>query len=282
MPKPRPKPQARGLAAGLRLHRKASGLSSTQVGDKLGWSQSLVSRIETGRRNVSAEEVSAMLAVYGVTGEDRDTLIAMARDADRPNWLETRYADVPAQAKTLAQCESEAVRLVYLDLILVCGMLQTPSYIRAMMLAGGVPARDIEARVGLRLERQKVLDRPSPPHLVAFMDEAVLHRKMGGARVMAEQLRHLVEMAKRPNVELRVIPFDHGGHAGVDGMYILVEFAEARPVVHLEHTRSGLFLDEPQDVHPYIEATASLAAVALDNEQSVHLVTDTLAHYQRE
>lgn len=271
MPKPKPKPQARGLAEGLRLARKATKLAMVEVAEKLQWSQATLSRIETGVRNASAEEVSALLAVYQVTGEQRESLIEMARDVDRPNWLETRYTDVPTQAKTLAQYESDATRIVDAGLILIPGLLQTASYARSVMHTTGVSPADIQARVDLRLERQKLLARRNPPRLVAFIDEAALRRRIGGARIMADQLRHLVTMA-RSTAELRVIPFDVGGHPGVNGAYVLLEFADARPIVHLEHRRSGVFLHQALDVDPYVEATASMNAIALEPMQSVRMV----------
>ncbi|GLZ39239.1 helix-turn-helix transcriptional regulator [Actinokineospora sp. NBRC 105648] len=282
MPKPRQKPQARGLAAGLRAARRVTPLSAMDVSAKLGWSQSTISRIETGKRNAAPEEVIAMLALYGVTGDERERLVALARDADRTTWLETKYRMVPEQAKTMALYEREASEIVDFGLILMPGLLQTPAYVRALMNSGGVPVASIEPRVQLRLERQTVLDRPKPPKLLAIMDEAVLHRRFGGRRVMAEQLQHLLAMARNPDIDLRVIPFDHGGHAGVDGGFHLVRFEDASPVVHLEHTRSGLFLDERDDVAPYEAAIASMATVALDAEQSARLVTEVLATYQQE
>lgn len=280
MPKPKPKPQARGLAEGLRAERKATKLALVEVADKLGWSQSTVSRVETGKRPASPEEVAALLAVYGVTGERRDSLVEMSRDADRSNWLETRYADVPEQAKTLAKYESEAVRLAYVGVVLVPGLLQTRSYTSALMNSGGVPPADIEARVTLRMERQKVLNGKNPPKLVAFLDEAALRRRIGGAHVMADQLRHLIELSAKPNIDVRVAPFDVGGHPGIDGAYFLLEFGNANPVVHVEHKRSGLFLHETKDVDPYVEATATMNAVALDPMQSGRMLEAIAADYE--
>lgn len=282
MPKPRPKPQARGLAAGLRSARKASGLTTTAIAEKLGWSQSLVSRAETGKRHTAPEEVAAFLAVCGVTGGERDRLISMARDRDRPNWLETRYSEaVPSQATTLAQYESEATEITDVALVLIPGLLQTPAYTRAMMVSGGVVAHQVEPRVSLRLERRELLDHPDPPAFTAIIDEAVLHRRIGGEQVMVEQLRHLVAMAERPQVNLRVIPFDHGGHAGVNGAFALIRFRHGGPVVHLEHLRSGLFLDEPSDVVPYTDAVARMITIALDPAQSADLVMGMAARYER-
>jgi len=109
VPKPRPRPQARGLAAGLRAMRNEAKLPMQWVADQLGWSQSTVSRIEAGKRVVTPEEVAALLATYRVTGERRDRLIAMARDAERPGWLETQPAGIPVQTSMLAQYETEAI-----------------------------------------------------------------------------------------------------------------------------------------------------------------------------
>lgn len=277
MPRPKPKPQARGLAEGLRNARRETKLALIEVAQKLEWSQSTLSRIENGKRNASVEEVSALLAVYQVTGDRREVLLELARDIDRSSWLETRYATVPEQTKTLAQHEAEAVRIVNAGLILVSGLLQTAAYARALMYAGGVKPTDIEARVSLRLERQEVLNGPT--ELTAFMDEGALRHQFGGSRVMAGQMRHLLAMAEQPNVTLRVIPFDVGGHAGVNGAYDLLEFEDAPPVVHLENRRSLVFFHEPKDVDPYLEATASMNAVALDAMQSVQMIEAIADNY---
>ncbi|WP_410650036.1 helix-turn-helix domain-containing protein [Amycolatopsis sp. cmx-4-54] len=92
-PKPRPTPQARALADGLRAARKAARLAATEVADKLAWSQSTISRIETGLRAASAEEVSALLAVYQVTGEWREALLSLSRDSG-PWWFRRRVLPV--------------------------------------------------------------------------------------------------------------------------------------------------------------------------------------------
>ncbi len=159
MPKPKPVPLARGLAEGLRAARKASRLAMTEVADKLAWSQSTLSRIETGVRSASAEEVSALLAVYQVTGEHRDTLLEMAHDVDRPNWLETRQSGVSYQVRTLAQYEKEATRIIECSTTILPCLLQTPSYARASLVAVGASTAEIEASGEARLERQKVLGR---------------------------------------------------------------------------------------------------------------------------
>jgi len=278
--KPRPRPQARALAAGLRDARAKAALPMQWVADQLGWSQSTISRMEAGKRPVTPEEVATLLATYRVTGEARDRLIAMARDASRPSWLETlRHEGLPQQSVMLAQYEAEATRLVYFDL-LVTGLLQTRAYTNAVMRAGVVAPSDIEPRVNLRMQRQRVLDGPNAPRLLSILDEAALRRMMGGPRVMIEQLEHLMEMSERPNVELRVIPFDHGGHAGVTTSFGLLEFGAANPLVHIEHSGASGILDQPDHVHPFVDRVASMQAVALEPEASVRFVSDVAAEYR--
>ncbi|RSM71015.1 transcriptional regulator [Amycolatopsis sp. WAC 01375] len=252
MPKPKPTPQARALAEGLRAARRAARLAATEVADKLAWSQSTISRIETAVRAASAEEVAALLAVYQVTGERRDALLSLSRD-NGPWW----FADLSLQLKTLTQYEKEARRIVAFATTLVPDLLQTPFYARATDLS----AAAIEAR----RERQKLLGQKK---FVAYIDEGALRRQVGGPQVMANQLRHLVSLAERPTVELRVIPFTAGAHPG--GAYVLLEFGDVRPLVYLEHRRSGLFLHRPCDVEPYLQSTVD--AVALDPARSVRLI----------
>jgi transcriptional regulator with XRE-family HTH domain len=263
--------------------RKATGLSSIEVAAKLGWSQSTISRIETGKRTVTPEEVIALLAIYGVRGDDRDQLLEMARHADRPNWLEELRGKAPSVlAPLLAQYESEATRIVQVDLVLMSGLLQSRAYANAVMQAGGVTPTEIEARVDLRMERQKVLDRAQPPQVVSIIDEAALHRVVGGRQVMAAQLRHLVEAAQRPNVELRVIPFDRGGHAASSAPYVLLDFPTGPPLIHIELRGGGVFLDDAGHIREYVGATASLKALALEPHESVQLVAKMAEAYQRE
>jgi Domain of unknown function (DUF5753) len=98
---------------------------------------------------------------------------------------------------------------------------------------------------------------------------------------MAEQLRHMISLAARPFVDIRVIPFEHGPHIGLDGTYVTMEFAKARPIIYLEHIRSSLFLDDPGDVLPFQEATDTLMQAALGSADSVEFLARAAAGYDR-
>jgi len=274
--------RARGLAAELKELREKSGLSTREAAGRVGVSSATINRIENAGRAVEPAEVSALLVVYGVVGNERVRLMDLAREAEqRGRWLDSgsEYQGVPRQLTALISFEAEATAITDMNLLVVPGMLQTQEYTRAMLTCFDVPVRETEQRVVARAGRQVALTRPRPPVYTAFIDEAALRRPMGGARVMAEQLRHIVRMTRRPNVDVRVIPFDRGGHWGIINPFMLLEFLKADPIVHLEHIRSSALLDDDEDVAPYQTAKAKLAAVALGPAETEDFLARVSAEY---
>lgn len=282
MPKGPATARARGLGAELRELRKKAGLSTRGVAQQLRWSASTLNRIENGRRNTSSEDVAALLALYKVTGEERDRLVEFAREADQPGWWETTNSQLPAQLTALIGFESEATHITYVDLSLVPGLLQIPEYMRALLAGGGVAKSKIETLIVTRLGRQAILSKPHPPHYLAIIDEAALRRPIGGPKVMAAQLRHIVAVSERPNITVQVIPFQHGVHPGLDGPYVLLNFAKAQPLVHLEHKRSGIFVDEPDDVEVFTQTTETLRTTALDPNRSHEFIVSIAHEYEEQ
>lgn len=264
--------RARGLGAELRAARLRAGLEAQAVGKKLGWSKSTMSRIESGTRRVDEADVSAILAVLGVTGDERERLLTLARELDQSVWWETAApTGLPAQLTAVLGFERDACRITELAISLVPGLLQTYDYARALMIGGGVPEPDVEARVAIRRGRQDVLVRRNPATFVAIIDQGALMRPVGDAGVMAEQMQHLIKVAAMPNVEIRILPF--GVHPGIDGSFSLFEFPKAPAVVHLEHHRSSGFLDEPEDVSAYMQLRDTVLSTALSADESVALLS---------
>ena len=281
MPRRPPSARARGLGAELRDLRLATGQSARTVADRLGWSPSTLSRLENGLRSISTEDVAALLVVYQVTGDDRDRLLALAREIDRPGWWETGPAGIPNQLTALIGFEAQASRITDVAMLLIPGLLQTPDYARAVMTGGGVPAHEVDARVATRLGRQAILTRPLPPHLRVLLDEAAVRRPIGGPTIMAAQLRHLATTAARPNITIQVLPAALGAHPGIDGSYVVLQFDKAPTLVHLEHLRSSLFVDSPADVQPFLDAADTLATQALDPAASADLLTTAADDYEQ-
>ncbi|MCI2418908.1 helix-turn-helix domain-containing protein [Saccharopolyspora sp. K220] len=268
--------KARVLGAELRELRKQAGFTVRALEQRLSFSRSTISRIECGDKVPSAEDLGAILAIYQVTGARRNELIEAAKEADQPNWTEVGNPGIPRQLSALLEFEREATRIVDLSLVRVPGLLQTADYARTVFRTGGIPPERIEMLVAIRMGRREVLTKASPVDFLAFIDEAVLRRPVGGAEVMADQLRHILKMGDLDNVLVQVLPFELGAHIGQDGSHILLEFAKADPIVHLEHRRSGQFLDERADTTGFCELTSTLRTEALDVDQSAELIRSYL------
>nr|WP_042185907.1 helix-turn-helix transcriptional regulator [Kibdelosporangium sp. MJ126-NF4] len=271
----------RGLAAELKDLRAESGLNTRDAAKRVGMSAATLNRMELGNRVIGPEETSALLAIYGVTGKERERVLAMSRETALPDWWVASRATTPKHLRNLIRFEAEATRIIDVSMLRIPGLMQTADYTRALMAAAQVPSQIAERRISNRLERQRVLTRLQPPYCLTIIDEAALSRPVGGPRVMAEQLRHIMDLSRLRNVEVRVIPFERGAHTGLDGSYITLEFAKARPLIFLEHKRATGYIDDPGDVVPYRQATDTLMEAALDSPESVDFLARKAAAYDK-
>lgn len=260
------------IAYELRELRERAGLGTREAASRVDMSPATLNRLENGGRAIDPEEVAGLLVAYQVTGVERERLLKLSREANMPGWWETGNGSLPKELPALISFESEATAITDMSMLLVPGLLQTPDYIRAVMSSGGIVGADAETRVAARMGRQAVLSKPKPPRYLAILDEAVLRRPIGGNDVMAKQLRHIVDCARKPHVDVLVLPFSQGSHTGLDGSYIRMEFAKARPIVHLEHKRSSLFIDQPDDVAPFHAATDTLVSTALGPQDTLEFL----------
>lgn len=270
----------RGLGGELRELREARQLALRRVAVRLGWQPSKLSRMETGVQGIRAEDVASLLVVYGITGDERKRLLGMAERSDDEGWWEV-IAGLSDESRTLIRLEAEATAIVNWEPLLVPGLLQIPDYTQAVMAGCGVPIGDAQARVAARLGRQAVLSRAEPPQLRVLVDEMALRRVLGSHRVMARQLRHLVDAAERPNVVLRVVPLAVGAHTGLDGSFALFDFPRNRSVVYLDHKITGLFLEEAPQVAYFRREADRLTEVALSPVDSIEFVAQVAAEHER-
>lgn len=273
-----PTVRRRRLASELRRLRESAGLTIDEVGDKLECSASKISRIETGHVGVTPRDARDMLELYGLPGDEREALVQLAREARTRGWWH-KYNEVFTGA--FVGLEADASSLHAFQALLVPGLLQTEHYARAVFRAmrPDDTEPEIERRVSARMERQRLLTDPAPPEYWAVVDEAVLHREVGGPEVMAEQLSRLVQAATLPHVTIQVVPFDAGAHPGMEGPFLILGFPEqADPdVVYVDSTASGVYLEMPADVRRYSLMFDHLRATALKPDDSVRLIAEYAA-----
>ncbi|HEU5474576.1 MAG TPA: helix-turn-helix transcriptional regulator [Actinophytocola sp.] len=268
-----PTVRRRRLASELRRLREAAKLTIDEVGEKLECSASKISRIETGHVGVTPRDVRDMLELYALPEDEREALVQLAREARKKGWW---HAFNEVFTGAFVGLESDASSLRTYQSLLVPGLLQTEDYTRAVIkaIAPDYSEETVERRVTARQSRQTLLTDAQPPEFWVIMDEAVLHRTVGGPDIMRGQLRRLLETAQLPHVTLQVLPFEAGAHAGMEGPFMILGFPEqADPdVVYVENTTSGSYLEEPPDVHRYTLMFDHLRATALKPADTLLMV----------
>src|SRR5580704_7642035 len=198
--------RGRRLAAELMRHREASGLSREEAARQLEWSTSTIFRIETSRSRPQPGNVKVLLELYGVTGPERDGLIRLAREARQPGWWHSFRDVLPNPYEVYIGLEAGAASIRNFEPIVVPGLLQTEEYARETFRNGPIELDPdgVERLVEVRLARQQILTRDDRPRLWAVIDEAVIHRTVGGPEVMRRQLRHLADAARQGRTTVQV------------------------------------------------------------------------------
>jgi transcriptional regulator with XRE-family HTH domain len=265
--------RSRELGEGLRQAIERGQFNGKQLAARLGWSESHVSRLLTGRRAAKEVEVAAILALCGVKGAERARLMNLCQDQHTKSWFQPFGSRLPAQVRTYIDHENKATEITDFQALLMPGILQTDEYARAVIgRIANVPADEIEERVAARAARRIIFSRPDRPRCTFLIHEFVLRLPVGGSETMSEQLHHLIRMSVRPYITIRVIPVACGAHAGSAGAFKLLESPDYKSVVYLEGETSGLFLEKPEEISAYRNVIRELSSAALDEEESKELI----------
>ncbi|SCL18801.1 Helix-turn-helix domain-containing protein [Micromonospora nigra] len=267
-----PTVKRRRLALTLRKLREQSGLSSSEAARRVDHDVSWLSRIEIAEVRPHPNDVRALLALYGMTGDEAEAVIEVARQAKQRGWWQ-QYSDVlPTWFATYVGMESEASVLRIYECQMVHGLLQTEDYARAVFRGAPVPMRDdeIERQVALRMDRQTILGGEEQPALRVILDEGAVRRAVGGAEVLRAQIRRLLQESERNRVQIQLLPF--GAGTGFDGSFTILDFpplpapypdsVEDR-LVYIDTLTGALYLERPAEVAAYATAFEQLCSVAL-------------------
>jgi transcriptional regulator with XRE-family HTH domain len=278
--------QQRRLRAELRRIRERAGHTQKAAAESLGWSTSKIIRIETGAVTVSPADVMALLHVYEVNDKPlADELVGITRSKNEMWWDAYRKYH-SQQFLDFLDYEHAAIRIRQYIGFVVPGLLQTEEY--ATHLINGYTDDEEFAKRGveLRMRRQQRLSEEDAPHAWFVLDEAVLHRWIGGADVMRQQLTHLKEVARRPNITIQVVPFKTGMHPGMIGSFTIFEYQsgneESDYVVNVEDPhREVLIRDDPDTASKYVETFYNLEDFAVGKEHLdaiIDPVIETMRH----
>lgn len=279
-----PTVRQRELGKRLRELRNQHELTVEDVADKLLCSATKVSRLETGARRPSLRDVRDLCLLYSVDEAAAAELMRLARGAREQGWW-TQYEDL--NLDPYIGLEQEATAVTCYSMYYVPALLQTEEYARTIIraIAPNIDPDIHEQRVEVRMRRQQRLAEADRPRYRVLLDEAVLHRRVGGAALMVAQFDKILAAARDGKATVQVISFDVGAHAAADMLFVLLEFEEGSnlsPVVFIEGLTGNQYIERKADIARYREAVEYLRDSALSPRDSLSLINRIRNSYERE
>lgn len=280
--------QRQRLRTLLRRARDDARRTQRDAAREMHWSLSKVIRIEAGEVSISPNDLNALLKYYEVTDKGViEHAQHLARTGRGPSAF-TDYRDTlePGLLEYLAYESAASAMTVYQPLV-IPGLLQIESY--ALALAAGLTLAEVDVERAktlweVRQRRQELLDRPdASPRMLFLLDEAVIRRRVGGRRVMLEQLQRIRQAAEDHRITIRVISFAGGAYAGMGEPFVLLQLphADLSTLVHLETSEQVTFLDDAKKTSHYERVAATLEDQALTPDDSVALMDGAIADLRR-
>lgn len=269
------------LGVQLRQLREDAGISPDEAAWRIRGSRSKISRLENGRSGFKERDVTDLLDLYGVTDPGTTAgMLELAAQANAPTWWARSSGMLPSWFEPYLGLEASATLIRSFDLQFVNGLFQTEAYARAVMLIGTrhPDHAEIAQRVEVRMRRQELLTAARAPRVWSVLDEAVIRRAVGTTAVMAEQLKHLVQLTELPNVTLQLIPFAAGAHDGAGGAFTVLRFAEpdVPDVVYFEQLEGAQYLGKRSETDGYLDVINRLSATALDPGATARFLTQAI------
>ena len=236
--------------------------------------------METGHRGATARDVRDLCNLYEVDDQlERTRLTNLAAEGKERGWWQAYELDY---FDTYVGLEEAATGTRQYQSTVVPGLLQTPEYARAVAEVLDVTPERVDELVEVKMRRQSLLARKPEALLSVILDEAVLHRVVGGATAMQAQLNHLINVTKNHNVTIQVISYGAGAHPAMESTFAILSLEEPVPsVVYVEGLVGFIYLDRPQDIARYERVFDRLRNVALSPQESIKLIAKVSMDHSR-
>ncbi|MBA8827217.1 transcriptional regulator with XRE-family HTH domain [Saccharopolyspora lacisalsi] len=279
---PGPNLRRRELGRELRKLREQAGKKTADAAKYAGLTVTTINRLESGKQVILPRNVRLLCQFYGVEAPYSDTLVRQAEESNERGWWAMYSDNMPDWFEKFVGLESDAEELWNYSPLIIDGLLQTSEYAQALFEAGTDSSQEcaLARAVELRRARQEGVNRDKhPTKLHVVLDEAALHRVVGGEEVLRDQLHHLSEVSIKPNMAIQVMPFSAGAHLGLQTPFSMLRFPEGyddMDAVYIENQRGAVWLERPTDIERYTRVFTEMQAAALSADDSRKLV-DSLA-----
>lgn len=262
----------------LRAARDRSGIRQADAAKVLGVSTGKLNLLETGKQLQQPDEVTTLLRLYGADISHIDRLASLAGRADQTTWWAPFKDVLPNWFKTFVGLQDLAEGQFAYSPIVLDGQLQTTDYALALYQKSlEVPPSDVPQVVKARIARQRLTNDARPLRFHTVIEEAVLDRIVGGPRVMREQLLHLLELTRRENVTLQIIPFAVPVHDGINGEFTILDFEGAQSLGYVEYLTGALYVQDREQVGLYKMSSERMSVAALSPIESGQLLEARVA-----
>ncbi|WP_237774655.1 helix-turn-helix domain-containing protein [Actinosynnema sp. ALI-1.44] len=254
-------------------YRKQAGLTLKEAAAKSGIGRAKLGHMETSKYIQWPADVATLMLTYGAPPHDVDRLSTLAGTAGGRSWVAPWSNVVPDWFRTFVGLEGLAESEFVFGPLQLPGLLQTAAYAEAVTSATGFVRQDHSDRfVSFRLARAKRLNDDDPLDLHAVIAEGALRLAVGDAETRRGQLKHLLTLAKRPNVTIQVVRPEDGPHAANTGHLVVLDFPQAQSIAYAERVDGGVYIQDPDDVRTYKMAVENLKSVALSPAKSLSLI----------
>lgn len=271
MPKRFSTARGREFGAGLRVAIASAGLTSRAAADIVDWDEAKVSDVVNGKGGATQLEVAVLLGVCRVNADETVHLLSLYGDTHIRGWWQQHGRCSPVRLRTVVEHLKAATTLISWHTHMVPLFLQTADYLREVLRASSTaPADELKVRVQAHLAMQDLIRHGMK--CTFFIHELALHLRVGGAEVHAGQLLHLMFMANRPNIRIRIVPAVHGAHAGLAGPFTQLSFAKYESLVWVETENSSLLAETKDAIDGYETVVRALAEQSLDEAESTALI----------
>ncbi|SCF92164.1 helix-turn-helix transcriptional regulator [Streptomyces sp. Ncost-T10-10d] len=265
---PESSPEA-AFGARIRSLREEHGWKQEELAERLGYSGTHVSAVETGRKMPTLRFSRNADQVFG-TGETADTF--------ERQYREIRHGSLLEGFPQYVGHEGRAVEIRLYNVGIIPGLLQTPEYARVLadsaLRRGAIVPEQAAERVSFLAERQAALVRPRPPTMLVVMDESCIRRRVGGDEVMNAQLDRLLEFAELPNTVLQIAPYEMGERRPFDLPMNLLTLSDLSVMAYAESQMRGHLERDTTSVLPLLAAYHQLQAEALSQAASVAMINE--------
>src|SRR6266487_1446230 len=281
----KPTVRSRRVGTELRRLREAAGVTTAQAAELLSCSPAKISRVENGIVSVRMVDLRLLLDRYGDQDQEhRAYLERLARESNKRGWWQDYGDTIPPYYADFIGLESDASYIKTWEPTIVPGLLQTPGYARAVMLANPamVSPGKLENLISIRRERQARLEQSTDARLDAVIWEAALITTVGSGEIQRGQLSRLLELMDRPNISVQLLPLEAGGQASMSGSFVMFSFGSERSVstVFVDNPTSSQYLELDQELRGYTLVFDALRSAALSPTASATRIRQRLERRQ--